>query len=82
MKVGDKIRIGAIKTGLKEFTDSTYIVEEFRGCLGYFESAGHREANDFSTLSSLFEKGPDSEVVYVDWYGYSYTNPVQSWTEI
>jgi hypothetical protein len=63
--------------GTEDFT-----VEEFRYCLGIFESEQHRQAGRFTPLCDLYERGPDSENSYISNFGEYYTNPVQAWMDI
>ena len=77
MKAGDKIRVFTIYGDTQDF-----IVEEFRYALGVFASVKHRQANDFTPLCELYERGPDSRDDYISNYGECYTNPVQAWMDI
>lgn len=81
MKAGSKIRIFTSIMGCITGTED-YTVEEFRYCLGIFESKQDREANRFTPLCNLFERGPESENGYISNYGSYYTNPVQAWMDI
>jgi hypothetical protein len=81
MKAGDKIRLFEYCMGHIVGTND-FIVEEFRYCLGIFESEQDREAGNFTPLCNLYEKGPDSEQKYISNYGEYYTNMVQSWMDI
>ena len=81
MQAGNRIKVpyficGHI-AGWEEFT-----VEEFRHCLGFFESEAHRQANNFTPLCDLYERGPDSENDYISNYGEYYTKPVQTWIDL
>ena len=76
MKAGDKIRI------IHRFGTDDYIIEEFRYCLGFFESDQHRTANVFTPLCDLYERGADSKSDYISNFGEYYTNPVQSWADL
>lgn len=81
MKAGDKIRIQMYMCGHSlELID--YVVEEFRFCLGIFESNNHKEAKDFTPLCDLFENGPDSKRKYISNHGEYFTNQVQAWMDI
>ncbi len=81
MKVGDRIRMGKyifnFPAGTKDYT-----IEEFRFCLGIFESEQHRKAMKFTPLCELYERGPDSKTKYLSNFGEYYTEPVQSWMDI
>lgn len=81
MKVGNRIRVTTYimgyESGYEDFT-----VEEFRYCLGIFQSEQHRLANHFTPLCDLYERGPESENSYISNYGEYYTNPVQGWSDI
>lgn len=81
MKAGDKIRIQHYMMGYKSHTED-YTVEEFRYCLGIFQSSEHRAANSFTPLCELYERGPESEDDYISNFGATYTNPVQAWMDI
>lgn len=74
---GDEIRI---KTNYGELRD--YIVEEFRGCLGIFESENHRKAGNFTPLCELYSAGPESREDYIPNYGSYTTNEVPIWMQI
>jgi hypothetical protein len=81
MKAGDKIRVQNYCMGRPTGT-TDYIVEEFRYCLGIFQSEQHRTSNRFTPLCELFERGPESENKYISNFGEYYTNPVQAWTDL
>lgn len=81
MKVGDKIRVFTYCMGFKKGTED-YTIEEFRFCLGFFQSNDHRKANKFTPLCELYERGPDSKNDYISNYGEYYTNPVQAWMNL
>ena len=81
MKAGHRIRV------LDWYRDSLigtneYVVEEFRHCLGIFESGAHREAGRFTPLCELYEPGPDSEERYIGNFGNYHTNEVQAWIDL
>jgi len=76
MKAGDRIRVFT-RFGTKDFT-----VEYFRYCLGVFSSEEARQANEFTPLCGLYERGPDSKDDYIPNYGECYTKPVQAWMDI
>lgn len=81
MKAGDRIRVTTYIMGYESgFED--YTVEEFRYCLGIFQSPQHRQAGNFTPLCELFERGPDSENSYISNYGEYVTNMVQGWSDI
>lgn len=81
MKAGDRIRVQrwmfGHRAGLEDYT-----VEEFRHCLGFFQSENHRTAQHFTPLCELYEPGPESVHSYISNYGEYYTNPVQGWMDI
>ena len=83
MKIGDRIRLETylggfnIITGTEDFT-----VEEFRFCLGIFESEEHRQAGMFKPLCELYGPGPDSEDDYIANLGSYVTNQVPSFMNI
>ena len=81
MKVGDKIRIQYYMMGWPSY-QKDYVIEEFRHCLGYFESEQDRQANNFTPLCVVYERGPESKNGYISNYGEYYTNPVQAWMDI
>ena len=81
MKVGSKIRVQYHK-GEHPIDIKDYTIEEFRYCLGFFESEQDRKANRFTPLCELYERGPDSKSNYIPNYGEYYTNPVQGWMDI
>jgi len=65
------------ETGTKD-----YVVEEFRYCLGVFESEDHRKAGRFTPLCDLYEPGPESEEKYIPNFGEYKTNMVQAWMDL
>jgi hypothetical protein len=81
MKSGDKIRVQRYCMGYPAGTED-FAVEEFRYCLGIFESEEHRLAGHFTPLCNLYEHGPESENKYISNYGEYFTNPVQSWMDL
>jgi len=81
MKAGDKIRIQRYMMGYP-IEQCDFIVEEFRYCLGIFESDEHRQANRFTPLCDLYERGPESKNDYISNFGEYYTNPVQAWMDL
>ena len=81
MKAGDRIRVTRRMFGVAvENVDFT--VEEFRHCLGIFQSGAHREAGRFTPLCDLYEPGPDSEEKYVPNFGPYNTDMVQAWMDL
>ena len=81
MKAGDKIRVQRYIMGHPLETED-FTVEEFRFCLGIFESSAHRLAGRFTPLCDMYERGPDSVNSYISNFGEYYTNPVQAWMDI
>lgn len=81
MKAGDKIRVSHYIMG-RVVGYEDYIVEEFRYCLGFFQSEDHRRAGNFTPLCELYERGPDSEDDYISNYGPYVTNLVQGWSDL
>jgi len=77
MRVGDRIRI---KTGWGSLANFT--VEEFRYCLGVFQSDQHRIAGDFTPLCDLYEAGAYSELHYLNNFGEHITNKVPRWMDL
>lgn len=77
MKSGDRIRLKSYMVGLEDFT-----VEEFRFCLGIFESSQHRKAGAFTPLCELYGRGPDSEDEYISNFGEYTTNMVPSFMNL
>jgi hypothetical protein len=82
MKAGDRIRVQFYHMGNHPSEQIDYTVEEFRHCLGIFETDQDREAENFTPLCKLYEPGPDSEQKYISNYGEYYTNKVQSWMDL
>ena len=82
MKAGDKIRLTQYIMGLYANGTEDYIVEEFRHCLGIFESSEHREAGKFTPLCELYERGPESEDKYISNFGEYVTNKVPAFMNI
>ena len=81
MQVGDKIRVSTYFMG-KQTGTKDLLIEEFRFCLGVFESPIARQAGHFTPLCDLYESGPDSETKYIPNYGEYQTNMVQAWMDI
>ncbi len=79
MKAGDTIKIPDYYGG---YTEAVFTVEEFRHCLGIFESDAHREASRFTPLCNLYESGAYSERRYISNVGDYETNEVQAWIDI
>ena len=77
MKVGDRIRIQDYYGGLNDFT-----IEEFRFCLGVFESQQHREAQSFTPLCELYEPAPDAKPKYIGNFGECWTAYVPSFMNL
>ena len=81
MKAGNGIRVQHYimghPCGLEDF-----IVEEFRYCLGIFETDEHRRAGRFTPLCDMFERGPESENSYISNFGEYTTNQVQGWMDL
>jgi len=81
MKAGDMIRLDMGWEGMyKDLQDFT--VEEFRHCLGIFESDEHRKAGKFTPLCDLYERGPESEIGYIPNFGEYVTNMVPRYMNI
>lgn len=81
MKAGDRIRLDCGWAGM--YSDmQDFTIEEFRFCLGIFQSEQHREAGDFTPLCDLYESGPESENKYISNYGDYNTNEVPRFMSI
>lgn len=81
MKSGDRIRLTTYIMGYESGTED-FTVEEFRYCLGIFQSDEDRTASKFTPLCELYEPGPESNNDYISNYGPYMTNQVQSWMDI
>lgn len=81
MKSGDKIRVQHYIMGHPSH-QVDYVVEEFRHCLGIFESEEHRTMGRFIPLCELYERGPESENKYMPNCGEYTTNLVQAWMDL
>ena len=81
MKAGNKIRVPEFMMG-HQIGSEDFIVEEFRHCLGIFESDAHREAEKFLPLCELYGLGPESERKYISNFGEYTTNLVQGWSDL
>ena len=81
VKAGDKIRVTRRMFGCAVVNED-FIVEEFRHCLGVFESENHRTAGRFTPLCDLYETGSESEQKYISNFGEYYTNMVQMWMDL
>lgn len=82
MQAGDKIRVTQYIMGLYENGTEDYVVEEFRHCLGIFESKDHRQAGKFTPLCDLYGRGPESENSYISNFGEYVTNMVPAYMNI
>ena len=81
MKAGDKIRVQ--RYIFSHPTDcEDFIIEEFRYCLGIFESDEHRQAGAFTPLCDMYESGPESERKYISNFGEYVSNKVQGWMDL
>ena len=81
IKAGSRIRLNIYMFGNIIGTED-YTVEEFRFCLGIFESDEHRKASKFTPLCELYTCGPNSEADYIPNFGEYITNQVPSWMDI
>ena len=77
MKAGQKIKLNLYCYGAWE----VFTVEEFRHCLGVFESDEHKNAGKFTPLCELYCDGPWSEQDYISNFGEYMTNQVPAWIE-
>lgn len=77
LAVGDRIRMAHHWGGHEDFT-----VEEFRQCLGIFQSEDHRRAGSFTPLCEMYDRGPDSRQDYISNYGPYYTDQVPVWMNL
>ncbi len=82
MKAGDRIRLTEYVMGIYANGTKDYTVEEFRHCLGIFASDEHREAERFTPLCELYERGPDSENKYISNFGEYVSNKVPAFMSI
>jgi hypothetical protein len=81
MEEGDRIRITRYMMGCR-CGNEDFTVEEFRYCLGIFESDEHRKAGNFTPLCDLYEAGPESENAYISNFGEYVTNKVPAFMNI
>ena len=81
MKAGDNIRIQRYMMGHPQYLED-FTIEEFRYCLGFFESPQHRMAGKFTPLCDVYEAGPESERSYISNFGEYITNEVPAWMNI
>ncbi|MBL4795910.1 MAG: hypothetical protein JKY50_00695 [Oleispira sp.] len=81
MKAGDRIRMTHYTMGYADGVVD-FTVEEFRFCLGIFESDEHRQSGQFTPLCDLYEPGPDSEDQYISNFGPYMTNKVPSFMNL
>ncbi len=81
MKAGDRVRVFTYTMGHQTGTED-YIIEEFRHCLGVFQSERHRTRDDFTPLCDLYCNGPETEEKYMSNYGTYLTNQVQAWMDL
>lgn len=82
MKAGDRIRLTMYAFGGEPLETKDFTVEEFRYCLGIFESDNHRKAGRFTPLCELYEPGPESEQDYIPNFGEYTTNEVPAFMNI
>jgi len=81
MKAGDRVRLTCYMMAYPCGTED-YTIEEFRYCLGIFESEERRSAGKFTPLCELYEAGPESEISYISNFGEYTTNMVPSFMNI
>ena len=81
MRTGDRVRLTNYMMGYP-CGCSDYTVEEFRFCLGIFESDQHRLAGKFTPLCDLYERGPESENKYISNFGEYVSNQVPSFMNL
>lgn len=74
-KAGDRIRFQPDRYGEAK----TFTVEEFRQCLGVFESEQDRTACYFTPLCAMYGPGPESTQEYIPNYGKYSTNEIPLW---
>lgn len=82
IKAGDRIRLTQYVMGCWAIGTEDFTVEEFRHCLGIFQSDECRQAEIFTPLCELYERGPDSEDKYMPNFGEYVTNKVPSFMNI
>ena len=81
MKAGDRVRLTTYTMGHATGTED-FTVEEFRFCLGVFQSEQHRIMDKFTPLCDLYEYGPESESRYMSNEGSYVTNMVPSFMNL
>ena len=81
MKAGNKIRVFETMMGHVIGTND-FIVEEFRYCLGIFESEQHREIQRFTPLCEMYEPAADSKKMYMSDMGEYQSKYVQYWMDL
>lgn len=81
MKAGNKIRVFETMMGHIIGTQD-FIVEEFRYCLGIFESEQHRVAQRFTPLCDMYEPSAYSKQGYIGNFGEYQTDYVQYWMDL
>jgi hypothetical protein len=80
MKAGQKIKLDIGCRGM--FSNwEVFEIEEFRHCLGVFQSDEHRQAGVFTPLCELYCEGPESKQVYISNFGEYMTNQVPAWID-
>jgi hypothetical protein len=82
MKAGDRIRLTEYIMGTHPIGTNDYTVEEFRFCLGIFQSEQHRKAESFTPLCDIYDRGPDSENKYISNFGEYVSNLVPAFMNI
>lgn len=81
MKAGDKIRVQYFM-GRHPIETVDLTVEEFRHCLGVFETPQHRQAQKFTPLCELYEPAPNAKLGYIPNFGEYYDNYVPTFMNI
>jgi hypothetical protein len=81
VKAGDRIRVQKYILGHRAYTED-YTVDEFRQCLGIFESEEARRAQNFTPICELYEPAPDAKKDYIPNYGECFTAYVPSYMNL
>ena len=81
IKIGDTIKVQRYTMG-KPNGFANFKIEEFRHCLGFFESENCRKAGEFTPLCHLYIPGPNSKEEYIPNFGPYNTNMIPGWEKV
>ncbi len=76
-KVGDTVRVTKSYFGSDVYFEH-FKLEEYNYCLGFYGEGGPRTPCNFTPLSDLFDKSPDSTSEYYSNYGQYWSDYIQT----